>query len=74
VLTAVKLTELVLLDRSGRSYYLTGDYERALEFIRRDPSQEALYPYIDYLPILGQLGRKEEAREKRQKLLGEDPS
>jgi tetratricopeptide (TPR) repeat protein len=56
------------------NYYLTGDYERALEFIRRDPSQEALYSYVDYLPILGQLGRKEEAREKWQKLLGEDPS
>jgi len=56
------------------NYYLTGDYERALEFIRRDPSQEALYSYIDYLPILGQLGRKEEAREKWQKILGEDPT
>jgi tetratricopeptide (TPR) repeat protein len=56
------------------NYYLTGDYERALEFIRRDPSQEALYSYIDYLPILGQLGRKEEAREKWQKILREDPS
>ena len=74
MLTAGKLTELVLLDRSGRSYSLTGDYERALELIRRDPSQEALYSYIDYLPILGQLGRKEEAREKWQKILGEDPS
>jgi TolB-like protein len=56
------------------NYYLTGDYERALELIRQDPNQEALYSYIDYLPILGQLGRKEEAREKWQKVLGEDPS
>ena len=40
------------------NYYLTGDYERALELIRQDPSQEALYSYIDYLPILGELGLK----------------
>jgi TolB-like protein len=56
------------------NYYLTGDYERALELIRQDPNQETLYSYIDYLPILGQIGRKEEAREKWQKVLGEDPS
>ena len=55
------------------NYYLTGDYERALEHIRQDPNQESLYSYIDYLPILGQLGRKEEAREKWQKILGEEP-
>ena len=29
---------------------------------------------IDYLPILGQLGRKAEAFEKWQKVLAEDPS
>ena len=57
------------------NYYLTGDYERALELIRQDPNQDAtLYSYVDYLPILGALGRKEEAREKWQKILGEDPS
>jgi TolB-like protein/class 3 adenylate cyclase len=56
------------------NYYLTGDYERALELIRQSPDQEALYCYVDYLPILGQLGRKEEAHEKWQKILGEDPS
>jgi TolB-like protein len=56
------------------NYYLTGDYERALELIRQDPSQEALYSYVDYLPILGQLGLKQEALEKWHKLLGEDPS
>ena len=56
------------------NYYLTGDYERALELIRQDPNQETLYHYIDYLPILGALGRKEEARENWQKILGEDPS
>ena len=57
------------------NYYLTGDYQRALELIRQDPNQDAtLYSYVDYLPILGALGRKEEAREKWQKILGEDPS
>jgi tetratricopeptide (TPR) repeat protein len=54
--------------------YLTGDYERALELIRQDPNQEALYHYVDILPILGALGRKDEAREYWQKILGEDPS
>ena len=53
---------------------MTGDYERALELIRQDPNQETLYHYIDYLPILGALGRKEEARENWQKILAEDPS
>jgi adenylate cyclase len=56
------------------NYYLTGDYERALELIRQTPDQQALVTHIDYLPILGQLGRKEEARENWQKILGEDPS
>ena len=55
------------------NYYLTGDYERALELIRQVPDQQTLVTYIDYLPILGQLGRKQEALEKWQKVLGEDP-
>jgi adenylate cyclase len=56
------------------NYYLTGDYERALELIRQVPDQQTLVTYIDYLPILGQLGRKQAALEKWQKVLGEDPS
>ena len=56
------------------NYYLTGDFERALQLIRQDPDQRSLYHYIDYLPILGALGRKEEARENWQKILAEDPS
>ena len=56
------------------NYYLTGDFERALELIRQDADQQSLYHYIDYLPILGALGRKEEARENWQKILAEDPS
>jgi tetratricopeptide (TPR) repeat protein len=56
------------------NYYLTGDYERALELIRQTPDQQALVSNIDYLPILGQLGLKQEALEKWHKVLGEDPS
>jgi tetratricopeptide (TPR) repeat protein len=55
------------------NYYLT-DYERALELIRQTSDQQALVTNIDYLPILGQLGRKAEALEKWQKVLAEDPS
>jgi TolB-like protein len=56
------------------NYYLTGDYERALELIGQDPNQETLYHYIDYLPILGALGRKAEALEMWKKILAEDPT
>jgi len=56
------------------NYYLTGDYERALELIGQDPNQESLYHYIDYLPILGALGRKAEALETWKKILAEDPT
>jgi TolB-like protein len=56
------------------NYYLTGDYERALEMIRQDPNQQAFYTYIDYIPILGQLGRKAEALENWKKMLAEEPS
>jgi TolB-like protein/class 3 adenylate cyclase len=55
-------------------YYLKADYERALELIRQTPDQQALVTNIDYLPILGQLGRKAEALGKWQKVLVEDPS
>ena len=38
----------------------------------RTPTRiSTLYSYIDYLPILGQLDRKEEAREKWQKICEE---
>jgi tetratricopeptide (TPR) repeat protein len=55
-------------------YYLKGDYERALEFRRLHPDQHAIYTYIEYIPVLGQLGRKEEALQNWRKLLAEDPS
>ncbi len=56
------------------NYYLVGDYEQALKLKRQDPNQETLYSYVDYLPILGALGRKDEAREQWQKILHEDPN
>ena len=38
------------------------------------PARKRFTPISTTCRILGQLGRKEEAREKWQKLLGEDPS
>jgi tetratricopeptide (TPR) repeat protein len=53
-------------------YYLKGEYERALEFRRQHPDQQALHAYIEYIPVYGQLGRKQEALENWRKLLEED--
>ena len=53
-------------------YYLNGDYKRALEFRRLHPDQQAIHAYIEYIPVYGQLGRKQEALENWQKLLAED--
>ncbi len=54
-------------------YYLHGDYERALEFRRQHPDQQAIHAYIEYIPIYGQLGRKQEALENWRKLLADVP-
>ena len=54
--------------------YLNGDYERALELIRRSPDQQLFYVYVKYIAIYGQLGRKQEALEAWRKLLAGDPS
>jgi tetratricopeptide (TPR) repeat protein len=54
-------------------YYVKGDYERALEFRRLHPDQQAIHTYIEYIPVYGQLGRKREALENWRKLLKEDP-
>jgi TolB-like protein/class 3 adenylate cyclase/tetratricopeptide (TPR) repeat protein len=54
--------------------YLKGNYARALEFRRLHPDQHAIYTYIEYIPVYGQLGRKEEALENWRKLLAEDGS
>src|SRR5262249_38599282 len=45
-------------------YYLKGDYKHALEFRRLHPDQHAMHAYIEYIPVYGQLGRKQEAQEK----------
>ena len=42
-------------------YYLQGDYEHALEFRRLHVDQQAMHAYIEYIPVYGQLGRKQEA-------------
>ena len=52
---------------------MKGDYERALEFRRLHPDQHAIHTYIEYIPVYGQLGRKEEALENWRKLLADVP-
>jgi TolB-like protein len=54
-------------------YYLQGDYERALEFRRLHLDQQAMHAYIEYIPVYGQLGHKEEALENWRKLLADVP-
>ena len=54
--------------------YLKGDYERALEFRRLHPDQQAIHAYVEYIPVYGQLGRNKEALENWRKLLAEEPS
>ena len=54
-------------------YYLQGDYERALEFRRLHIDQQAMHAYTEYIPVYGQLGRKEEAQENWRKLLADVP-
>ena len=53
---------------------MNGDYERALEFRRLHPDQQAIHAYVEYIPVYGQLGRNKEALENWRKLLAEDPS
>jgi tetratricopeptide (TPR) repeat protein len=54
-------------------YYLNGDYERALEFRRLHPDQQAIHAYIEYISVYGQLGRTQEALENWRKLVAENP-
>lgn len=53
--------------------YLNGDYQHALTMMRQAPDQNTFYAYIDYIPIYGQLGRKDEARAAWMKLRAEEP-
>ena len=48
--------------------YLNGDYEQALEVARQNQDLEMIYAYIEIIPIFGQLGRKQDARESWRKL------
>ena len=54
-------------------YYLQGNYEHALEFRRLHVDQQAMHAYIEYIPVYGQLGRKQEAQENWRKLLADVP-
>ena len=55
------------------NYYLKGDYERALAVMRQNPDQ-APYTLNYFIPIYGQLGRRQEAQESWLKLLEEERS
>lgn len=48
--------------------YLAGDYDRAIEVAKQNQDDEQFYSYIEIIPILGQLGRKDEALEAYHKL------
>ena len=40
---------------------------------RAHPDQQAIHAYIEYIPVSGQLGRKQEAQENWRKLLADAP-
>jgi tetratricopeptide (TPR) repeat protein len=53
--------------------YMNGDYESALRRAVQNEDKESLYVFIDFIAILGQLGRKDQALENWHKLLKERP-
>ncbi len=53
--------------------YMKGDYEGALEMARQDSGKNSLYVFIEYIPILGQLGRKQEALENWRRIRDQQP-
>jgi TolB-like protein len=55
------------------NYYMSGDYERALEVLRQDTDKNSLYLFIELIPVYGQLGRKDDALENWHKILAEQP-
>ena len=55
------------------AYYLSGDYERALEVAKQNQQWEMFYSYLKIIPIYGQLGRKQEALEAWHMLLKQYP-
>ena len=53
--------------------YLKGDYTHALEVARRNQDAEMFYSYLEIIPILGQLGMKQEALDAWKKLQAQLP-
>ena len=53
--------------------YLNGDYRHALEVTRQNPQNDMFFAHIEYTPIYGQLGMKQEALDIWHKLQAEVP-
>ena len=53
--------------------YLNGDYHHALEVTRQNPQSDTFFAHIEYTPIYGQLGMKQEALDIWHKLQAEVP-
>src|SRR5262245_53657424 len=53
--------------------YLNGDYRHALEVTRQNPQSDWFFAHIEYTPIYGQLGMKQEALNLWHKLQAEVP-
>jgi TolB-like protein len=53
--------------------YLNGDYRHALEVTRQNPQRDMFYDYIEYTPIYGQLGMRQEALDIWHKLQAKVP-
>ena len=53
--------------------YLNGDYRQALEVTRQNPQSDTFFAHIEYTPIYGQLGMKQEALDIWHKLQAEVP-
>jgi adenylate cyclase len=53
--------------------YLNGDYRHALEVTRQNPQNDTFFAHIEYTPIYGQLGMKQEALDIWHKLQAQVP-
>ncbi len=53
--------------------YLNGDYRHALEVTRQNPQSDTFFAHIEYTPIYGQLGMKQEALDIWHKLQAQVP-
>ncbi len=53
--------------------YLKGDYERAFDVARQNREHDTFYAHIEYVPIYGQLGMRQEAVDTWHKLQTEVP-